>query len=208
MHHHKGQIYKIFVENRPIIICEKNTFPLDCILLFAERLTNLEKDVFTPYIDKQKPKHPVIILSPDAHFDFQRLFAQHSLISAAGGIVRKKNKYLFIKRLGKWDIPKGKLEAGESSESGAIREIQEECGISEVKIERFIGTTYHTYTEKKTLILKKTDWYAFVYEGDETLVPQKEEGITKTKWIKEKKLDKIRSNTYESIIEVIDMYFK
>ena len=203
-------MYKVFVENRPIIICEKNTFPLDSIILFAEKVKTIDKDVF-PLFEKNSPKTPIIILSQNATVEFNRLFAKHSLLIAAGGIVRKGEEYLFIKRFGKWDIPKGKLEKLENPEIGAIREIEEECGISNPIIERFICETYHTYRDtykgKNKLTLKKTFWYGLTYSGEEELLPQVQEGITKAKWFKISKLEKIRLNTYASILEVIDIYF-
>lgn len=118
---------------------------------------------------------------------------------------------MFIKRFGKWDIPKGKLTKSEDPQTGAIREIEEECGISGPVIEQFICETYHTYRDtykgKNKLTLKKTSWYGMTYDGEEVLIPQQEEGITKVKWFKKTKMDKIRSNTYESILEVMDSYF-
>lgn len=203
-------MYKVFVENRPIIICEKNTFPLDCKLLFSEKIKSIEKDVF-PLFEKNAPKTPIVILAKNAQEEFDRLFHRHTLITAAGGIVRKGDEYLFIKRFGKWDIPKGKLEKDENPEFGAIREIEEECGISNPKIEKLICETLHTYRDtykgKNKLTLKKTYWYGMEYSGDEELIPQKEEGISKAKWFKKSKMDKIRANTYESILEVMDIYF-
>lgn len=199
-------MYKVFVENRPIIICEKNIFPLECQLLFSERIKSIDKDVF-PLFEKNSPKVPVVILAKDAAAEFNRLFSGHSIIVAAGGIVRKDDEYLFIKRFGKWDIPKGKLEKNENPELGAIREIEEECGITNPKIESFICETYHTYLEKNKSTLKKTYWYGMTYSGDEELIPQEEEGISRVKWFKKEKLDKVRFNTYESILEVMDIYF-
>lgn len=202
-------MYKVFVENRPIIICEKNTFPFDSNILFAENVRSIEKDVF-PLFEKSLTKIPFVLLTKHPEAEFNRLFEKHTVIIAAGGIVRKGDEYLFIKRFGKWDIPKGKLEKTEDPETGAIREIEEECGISNPKVEHLICETYHTYRDKgkkNKLTLKKTYWYAMVYAGDEELIPQTEEGISKVRWFKKSKLDKIRLNTYESIIEVIETYF-
>lgn len=203
-------MYKVFVENRPIIICEKNTFAFDSRLLFAENIQSIEKEVF-PLFEKNSPKTPIVLLTTDPGAEFRRLFAKYAMIYAAGGIVRKGEEFLFIKRFGKWDIPKGKLTKAEDPQAGAIREIEEECGISNPEIEQFICETYHTYRDnykgKNKLTLKKTMWYGMTYAGDEELVPQEEEGITKVKWFKKSKLDKIRLNTYESILEVMDNYF-
>jgi 8-oxo-dGTP pyrophosphatase MutT (NUDIX family) len=205
------QMYKVFVENRPIIICEKNQTYFDCKTLFASSIKSIREDLFPLFVD-QPLKMPIVLLSDDARADFKRLFADHKLIEAAGGIVRRKKRYLFIKRFGKWDIPKGKLDKNEDPKLGAIREIEEECGIINPKIDCLICHTYHTYLDtykgKNKLVLKKTYWYELNYKGTKDLFPQREEGITKAKWVKKSKLDKIRKNTYESILEVIDTYFK
>lgn len=204
-------MYKVFVENRPIIICEKNTFAFDSKLLFSESIHSIEKEVF-PLFEKNSPKTPIVLLTPSPETEFNRLFAKYAMIYAAGGIVRRGEEYLFIKRFGKWDIPKGKLTKTEAPQTGAIREIEEECGITGPVIEKFICETYHTYRDnykgKNKLTLKKTSWYGMTYTGEEVLIPQEEEGITKVKWFKKSKLDKIRSNTYESILEVMDNYFE
>ena len=68
------------------------------------------------------------------------------MVEAAGGLVfNKDGGILMIFRNGKWDLPKGKLEIGESVEECAIREVQEECGVSGLIIENKIKDTYHTY---------------------------------------------------------------
>ena len=49
-----------------------------------------------------------------------------SKIKTAGGIVIRDDKILFIYKNGRWDLPKGKLEKGNSSRETAIIEISEE----------------------------------------------------------------------------------
>jgi len=199
-------MYKVFIENRPVIICEKNTIKLDSIILFSEKVTSFEKDIF-PLFKKSEPKIPIILIAKDAHLEFERLFEGYKRVIAAGGIVQKFDKFLFIKRYGKWDIPKGKLNKKEDPEIGAIREIEEECGISNPTIKQFICCTYHTYRFKDKPLLKLTYWYGMNYDGNEELIPQTEEGITKVKWFTKNKIEKVRRNTFLSILEVIDHYF-
>ena len=68
------------------------------------------------------------------------------MVEAAGGLVfNKDGDILMIFRNGKWDLPKGKLEIGESIEECAIREVEEECGISGLIIEKKIKDTYNIY---------------------------------------------------------------
>mgnify|MGYP003585559500 CR=1 FL=1 len=113
--------------------------------------------------------------------DFTHMFR---VIEAAGGIVfNKENKVLFIHRLSKWDLPKGKIEKGESLEQAALREVEEETGLKELILEKFVNSTFHLYTERNgEKILKTTYWFRMTYVGDETPVPQVEEGITEVSW--------------------------
>ncbi len=200
-------MYKVFVENRPIILCQKNNYTFDSRIFFEKKIKSLEKDVY-PFFGNDKEKLPYIILCEDAEATFKRLFDGYDWIEAAGGIVERKGRYLFIKRFGKWDIPKGKLEKGEDIEEGCVREIEEECGIKNPIIDYKIIETLHTYRFKNKLTIKRTHWYALSYDGKDELVPQKEEGITKAKFIKPEKMEKIRANTYASILEVIDSYIE
>ena len=113
--------------------------------------------------------------------EFNLLFRK---IEAAGGIVNNASQeILFIKRLGKWDLPKGKMEKGESREESAIREIEEETGLTSVVLKDFINTTYHIYIERNgDRVLKYTHWFEMFFDGEDTSKPQTEEGITEVAW--------------------------
>lgn len=128
----------------------------------------------------------------------------YKVIEAAGGLVKnKKGEYLFIFRNGKWDLPKGKIEKREGIKSAAIREVEEECGISKLKIVKEIESTYHVYHIEEKAILKRTYWFEMLCEDESKLVPQTEEGITEVKWISKKDLQQVNDNTYDSIKEVM-----
>lgn len=136
--------------------------------------------------------------------DLLNEFEDYKFIEAAGGIVENDNKYLFIKRHGLWDIPKGKLEKGENVETGAIREIEEECGLVAPIIIDHLVDTWHTYEHKGKMVLKKTYWFHLEsHEENEKLVPQLEESITEVKYFDPKDFNSILSNTYGSIKEVV-----
>ncbi|MBP7173969.1 MAG: NUDIX domain-containing protein [Cloacibacterium sp.] len=132
--------------------------------------------------------------------DFCDLFLN---IEAAGGIVKnEEGKILFIYRLGKWDLPKGKLEPEETLEKAAVREVEEETGLNHLMIERFIGSTFHIYKEKKDneRVLKTTYWYSMKYKGNEKLIPQTEEGITQVEWKDEQAIQSdVLPNTFKNI---------
>src|SRR5690606_36433368 len=120
-------------------------------------------------------------------------------LEAAGGIVKNKNnEILFIHRLDKWDLPKGKVEAGETTESAALREVEEECGINNLKLLGFLTQTYHIYFQDD-IKLKATYWYNMSYDGNQELIPQTEEGIGIAEWKSKEDLPEILKNTYENI---------
>lgn len=130
------------------------------------------------------------------------------IIEAAGGIVKNANgEVLFIHRLGKWDLPKGKLEPNETIDNAAVREVQEETGLKSLNLNEFIDTTYHIYREKtnNAPILKTTYWYSMEYYGNEILTPQLEEGISKVEWKnKENILNQVLPNTFRNIQLILE----
>lgn len=130
-------------------------------------------------------------------------------IPAAGGLVKNAvGEFLFIRRLGVWDLPKGKIEKKESPESAAIREVEEECGLSGLKLVRKLDSTFHIYRSPflpadSNLVLKETNWFLMDYSGNEKPVPQTEEDIVAVSWIKPSEMDEIMKNTYESLREFL-----
>ena len=108
-----------------------------------------------------------------------------------------------IFRRGKWDLPKGKLEGDEPIELCAERETKEETGLTEISLQRFLITTYHTYTEKKELILKETHWFLYNTPGVPELTPQTDEDIFKAEWVDRQHLSNYTSNTFRLIEDVL-----
>src|SRR5690606_24913676 len=135
---------------------------------------------------------------------FQKIRSSVKFIKAAGGLVENEyNDYLFIKRLGKWDLPKGKVEAGEKMREAAVREVEEECGIIIDKLGKKIESTYHVYSLRGEVVLKRTNWYSMNVNSVPELIPQLEEDISEAKWISVKDLAPIRDNTYPLILDLI-----
>lgn len=128
-------------------------------------------------------------------------------IFAAGGVVRNAdNKTLFIHRLGKWDLPKGKIEEGESNDEAALREVEEECGITQLEIIIYLSPTYHIYIDRDgTSILKTTFWYQMKYRGTKAPIPQSEEGISEVSWKNDDEIARdVLSNTFKNIILILE----
>ncbi len=199
-------MYKVFIENRAIIFTDIIPKKKNSFWVKSNTLQSIAVDLI-PLIRETVPNLVIYVYAKEIDTEFERLFNPFEKIEAAGGIVRRKQRFLFIKRNGIWDIPKGKLEINESIEACAIREIEEECGLKNPQIVDFICLTYHTYEYKGRPTLKKTYWYSLKYEGDKLLNPQIEEGITEVKWMKFTAIEKVRKNTFSSIIEVLDTYF-
>lgn len=125
------------------------------------------------------------------------------VIKAAGGIVFKSDKMLLMFRRGVWDLPKGKLDLGESSKQGAAREVEEETGVRVAVSER-ICTTWHTYKLNGNRILKRTKWYRMSVIDDSRMTPQVDEDIEKLAWLNPKETKLALTNSFSSIRYVID----
>ncbi|MEQ8423466.1 MAG: NUDIX domain-containing protein [Cyclobacteriaceae bacterium] len=143
------------------------------------------------------------------HYEDVKAFikGQFKVIKAAGGLVRKKDKLLMIYRLKKWDLPKGKKEAGEKYKNTAIREVEEECNIT-VKLGEKICTTWHTYTMNKNNMLKRTRWYVMTLSDDSKMKPALEEDIEELRWMSQKDVYHALENSYKSIQFVFEEYYR
>ena len=125
------------------------------------------------------------------------------VIKAAGGVVYKDDKILLMFRRGVWDLPKGKLDPGESSKEGAVREVEEETNV-EVAVGERICTTWHTYTLNGSRILKRTRWYRMAALDDSRMTPQQDEDIEKLAWLNWRETKLALTNSFSSIRYVID----
>lgn len=205
-------MYEVFLNDRRINIASKRKITLNKSIQLVEHLTTKEavKKWFYQFVDNDYSEVTLLHLSPGYFFKntFQPLFKS---IQAAGGIVIRRNKLLFIFRNKKWDLPKGKIEAGESAQKAAIREVQEECGISNHKITKQLPSTFHIYQSphkkpKGQWIFKEIFWFEMEYAGEENGVPQKEENITEVKWFAQNELQLPLKNTFASLKSIISNY--
>lgn len=128
------------------------------------------------------------------------------IIKAAGGLIRKKDKFLMIYRMKKWDLPKGKKEKAEKYKQTAVREVEEECNVS-VKLGGKICTTWHTYTMNKRAMLKKTRWYAMDCVDDSKMRPDPAEDIEEARWMSQKEVYHALEHSYKSISYVFEQYY-
>lgn len=194
-------MYKVFISDRPLIFSENEDLLREEIIKDSgydiNDLDAVVKKLETGGIDK------AVFLGNEKEL-WERFISGYKLLEAAGGVVRNtESEILFIWRLGKWDLPKGKIEKGESKKEAATREVEEECGISDLQIIRELTPTYHTYELKGKKILKRTYWFEMLTESKETLTPQIEEHIEKVVWVSPDDISEQLANTYNSIREVL-----
>jgi 8-oxo-dGTP pyrophosphatase MutT (NUDIX family) len=144
---------------------------------------------------------------PEANFEqaIDYLKKKFYYIEAGGGLIAKEKKYLFIFRLGKWDLPKGKLDKEETSEHAAIRECEEECAISGLSIIEELSSTFHIYKYRDSYALKRTYWYFMKTDFSGILAPQTEENIEKVEWFSSNEIkEKVFVNSYYTIKDVVN----
>ncbi|WP_442892093.1 NUDIX hydrolase [Chryseobacterium sp. VD8] len=197
-------MYKVFVNEKKLLLSKQsenlektlgyeNVTSLEIALDLLENTSVKELNVFGENIY-------------EIWSEFQKLFR---IIEAAGGIVNNSaGEILFIKRLGKWDLPKGKMEKGESREESAVREIEEETGLTNVELVKFINTTYHIYVERNgDKVLKCTHWFEMNFYGEDTSKPQIEEGITEVAWKNALQIeDEVFPSTFKNIKLIVEEF--
>jgi 8-oxo-dGTP pyrophosphatase MutT (NUDIX family) len=139
--------------------------------------------------------------------ELKKAFWKHfELVLAAGGVVNNDNgDTLMIFRRGKWDLPKGKLDKGETLEDCAVREVEEETGIHLTRLIEPYGITYHMYDEFGKHILKESHWYRMISPGVQELKPQAEEQITAIEWASAKRVQELLNNSYPLIRDMLLM---
>lgn len=198
-------MYKVFVNEKKLLISKypeelekklgyESFTTLEIALDLLENTSVSELNVYGENID-------------EIWQEFQKLFR---IIEAAGGLViNPEGEMLFIRRLGKWDLPKGKMEKGESREESAVREIEEETGLRDVELVQFINTTYHIYVERNgEKILKCTHWFEMNFNGEDTSKPQIEEGITEVAWKNTTQIeDEVFPSTFQNIKLIVKEFW-
>lgn len=157
------------------------------------------------YISIHEPTGIVII---DSAADFEAYKSDKKIIEAAGGLVfNNQQELLMIFRRGFWDLPKGKVDKGETLDQCAVREVMEETGLQNIQLDEFLTTTYHTYQQNGDTILKPSHWFKMLSTFAETLVPQTEEDITEIKWVSKKEAEQLKELMYPTIKHLVEQYF-
>lgn len=201
-------MYKVFIQNSVILFENLKKVREKQGLFYSESSAVAHRAEILSRLNQPEILTEIVVFSTNPLHSLNLFFKNHDYIEAAGGIVQRKNSFLFIKRNGTWDLPKGKIDEGESPEEAAFREIEEECGIRCSALEGLITESFHVYDYKGTPTIKKTFWYDMRYEGSKELTCQVEEGITKALWVPREEIQKYRDKTFASLKDVIQKRFE
>jgi ADP-ribose pyrophosphatase YjhB (NUDIX family) len=165
-------------------------------------------DVIFELTDSRVPNHLLSLIVSVEDYESVKFYLKKKfkVVKAAGGLIRKKDKFLMIYRLKKWDLPKGKKENNENCKQAAVREVMEECNV-QVKLGKKICTTWHTYSMNKSNMIKKTRWYLMELIDDSRARPATEEDIEEIRWMTHKEVYHALENSYHSIRFVFEEYY-
>ena len=196
------QRYKVFIYDSPVFLGNIKSFNEKIDIEVIWDIINQE-ELINDLKNKKYEGMNVFISFKDVVQGFKEFSTYFEKIEAAGGLVFKKECLLVINRLGRVDLPKGKLEERESIEECAIREVEEECGIDQIEIIKPLESTYHCYEIKGKWMLKTTYWFEMISNTKLDPTPQKEEDIDWVKWIPKKELNNVMKDTYPSLHQLL-----
>ena len=196
-------MYKVFINKLLIILTSKNKS-------LSQENSFLLTSITLNEILKKVRKHKKIFLYHPKKSELLKVFkSKIKVIFASGGIVKNdNNQILFIYRRGKWDLPKGKAEKGESIRETAVREVIEETGIEKLKIDKYFSNTFHIVRNNKKYFLKETSWFLMSSNFKGKLKPQLNEGIKSVKWKTFDDAKKIKKKTYGNISIILTDFLK
>lgn len=198
-------MYKVFLNDIPIILSTEEDL--------GEAYTNLSiKKVNFKKLFKQIKKGELFYVNL-FHKKEKKLLVhlkrKLKTITAGGGLVKNtKGEVLFIYRNGRWDLPKGGKKKFEKIEKAALREVEEETLVQNLKLGSLLQVTYHIMKRKGKYRLKETYWYEMTTNFEGKLTPQLEEGITEVCWKSPKKAQKALQNAYLNIKELFPENFE
>jgi len=199
---------KIYFSDKPLFLCDAVDEVLQPYIhhddaIFIDELNSHTVKAMIHEMELAKI-HAGVFYHPDLEELKKAFYKKFTIVQAAGGLVlNKAQNILMIFRRGKWDLPKGKLDKGETLEDCAVREVEEETGLQNVKLVSPLMVTCHTYHEGTRFILKESHWYNMIVQGEQQLVPQAAEAITEIKWVNYGEAEKLFPQCYPSVIDVI-----
>ena len=199
---------KIFFNDKPLFLCDAVDAAIEPYKHHDDAIFIDEFSVHTVKSMIHEMEQPKIHAGVFFHSNLEELkkafWKKFTIVQAAGGLVFNKHKdILLIFRRNKWDLPKGKLDEGETIEQCAVREVEEETGLQNILLKGHLLNTYHTYHESGKFILKESHWYNMAIGDAQTLIPQAAEQITDARWVKKSQLAELMENTFPSVKDVL-----
>mgnify|MGYP003446729757 FL=1 len=202
---------KIYFNDKPLFLCDNIDETIEPYVhhddaVFIDELNSHTVKSMIHEMQLEKI-HAGVFFHDDLDALKKAFYKKFTIIQAGGGLVlNEKNEILLIFRKGKWDLPKGKLDKGEIISACAIREVEEETGLKNVKLIEPLIITYHTYHEGSRFILKESHWYTMKVSGDQILTPQTEEDILEVKWITKEEAEQYFPDCYPSVVDVLEKF--
>lgn len=203
-------MYKVYVNGIPVFLgTPESVGDLGLIPakdVYTAPYTGKKKQIrqYLDLLDKNKNVRVVALYGEKAEQLWADFCACFILLEAAGGYVTGPDgRLLVFHRRQSWDMPKGKIDPGETPEQAALREVQEETGLKNLHLDGFLTHTWHTYTQKGERILKRTWWYR-MHTADTAVTPQTEEDIEEIRWVEPAAWLASRPVVYASIRDVIE----
>lgn len=207
-----AETFTVFVNQKPLILTS------DEEQYFMPPAEHYQSYIYCKYKSEDDIARILTICEADENLQLALIYAadfeafkktfreQFTEIMAAGGVVKNESEeVLLIFRKGKWDLPKGKADEGETPEQTALREVSEETGLQQISIGAPLLTTYHSYKEEKERFLKTTYWFEMKGSNSEKLNPQTEEKITDIRWVNPIALAEYTSNTYPTLLPIFEL---
>ncbi|MBF4491591.1 NUDIX domain-containing protein [Flavobacterium sp. JLP] len=189
-------MYKVFVNDKPLFLTNEISKETDFQLFLLESI-DIEQLIVKMFQNKIQK---ACLYHPDESEIMKTLKAKIPVNKAGGGFVyNKKGEVLFIFRNGKWDLPKGGIEKGEDIEATAMREVEEETGVNQLRITHKLQKTYHVFKRNGKYKLKITHWFEMQSDFEGTPQGQIEEGIEKVAWLNPEQIKEALKNSYENI---------
>lgn len=203
---------KIYFDDKPLFLCDDVDAKLQPYIHHDDAVFIDELNLHTVKSMIHEMEKPAVHAGVFFHKDLEELktmfFKKFTIVKAGGGFVQNENNdVLMMFRRGKWDLPKGKLDKKETIEACAMRETEEETGLKNIKLISPLITTYHTYHEGTRSILKESSWFKMKASGEQKLIPQTTEQITKLEWVNKDDLEKYMKNTFPSVNDVLKAGF-
>ncbi len=207
-------MYKLYINEKPLFLCSTDELQNIEKLYIGQKILSSRYNGKTKSIlhhvdmmEKGQVHDAVVIFHHDLGYLKNELKSLFKTVKAGGGVVKNpQGQILLIYRRGSWDLPKGKMDKGETKKEAAVREVKEECGLKHIILGDKIITTKHSYVtfNHGKRAIKKTHWYA-METNEFDLIPQLEEDIEQAVWVDMNRWREYQP-MYKTIEEVLSNY--